>query len=248
MKRVILILFIFLLVINLVSAQEVSESDPCEGLTESQCKAAQIWVKSLTPSIITSDKGEREYYPNELIVLSDATSPEDLVRAKEQIERDFTYAIDLLEDYKGNLEDAQIRGLFGKTNQLFPDYNEIISEIDSKVSFFNNLKDQIPSQNTGSELRDLRASARDEWMELILIERYAVLRLQPARLIAGAGYSIDEVLTGNIHYLTHHFNNYPNWIEFKARASNDQDIYDPDESGFVQSWIDSDNEWSTFMA
>jgi len=241
-KKLILVFFM-LLNILVVSAQVLKEDlgeDPCEDLTVSQCKAAKVWVKSLTPTVDTSG---REYYTNELIILNDNTSQEDLGRAKQRITGDFTYAIDILADYQGNLEDAQSQGLFGTTNQLFPDYNDIISELDNKVSFFSSLKNQIPNQNTGSELRDLRASARDEWIGLILIERYALLRLQPARV--ARGYDANDVLTGDMPYLTYHFNNYPDWEEFKSRASNDQNIYDNTQSGFVQSWIDSNDEWRT---
>jgi len=246
-KKLILVFFM-LLNILVVSAQDLKEDvgeDPCEGLTVSQCKAAKVWVQSLTPTV---DPSGREYYTNELIILNDDTSQEDLGRAKQRITGDFTYAIDVLLDYKGNLEDAQSQGLFGTfdTVNIFPDYDSVISELNSKKDVFTALQNNIMSQGTGSELRDLRASARDDWMGLVLIERYAYLRIQPARLANLNDGTADATLKGNINdYLSNHFNTYPEYSVFVDRAVNNKNIYDPDVDGFAQSWMDSAIEWRT---
>ena len=234
MRKAILIIFVSLFLMNSVFALD------CSNLTEDQCKASQVWVKSLTPSV---DSTGREYYSNELITLDEDTSSEDLTKAKTRVESDFKYVINLLTDYKGNLQTEEERGLYGDSHQIFEDCEDIISLIDSKISFFQNLQNQIQSQSNGAELRDLRASARKEWLEVYLIEKYAYLRLQPARAIVGTKCSVEETLEGNIPYLSEHFNLYPLWVEFKQRALNDQNIYDSSKQGFVQSWLDSAQEW-----
>jgi len=213
----------------------------CTGLTESQCKASTIGVPSLEPVI---REGGGEYYPTILIILNESTPTEELMRAKERVEQDLQYAADIAFDFKDNIEHEQgTRQLFGESFELFPDYNEVISELQVKIDFFDNLKAQVSNQNTGSELRDLRASARNEWFETLLLERYALLRIQPARVILSTGYSIDEILVENVQYLSDHFRLYPVWIEFKRRAVDDTHIYSSDKSGFVQSWTVSRDGW-----
>jgi len=226
-KKFILVFFM-LLNILVVSAQAPTEG-VCKDLNENECKASIVYIN-----------------PSTSIILHDGTSQDDLNTAKTKITEDFTYAIDLLTDYKVNLEDAQSQGLFGTfgTVDIFPDYGSVISELDSKIGVFNGLKDNIMSQGTGSELRALRASARVEWMGLILIERYAYLRIQPARLANLNDGTADDTLRGEIdNYLLNHFNTYPEYSMFVNRALDNENMYDGTPSDFVQSWTDSANEW-----
>ena len=112
MRKAILIIFVSLFLMNSVFALD------CSNLTEDQCKASQVWVKSLTPSV---DSTGREYYSNELITLDEDTSSEDLTKAKTRVESDFKYVINLLTDYKGNLQTEEERGLYGDSHQIFED-------------------------------------------------------------------------------------------------------------------------------
>jgi len=194
-------------------------------------------------SVLASQADTDSLTSSNNIVASGGDSSSDSSTSKSRFENNLNYAIDLLSDYKGNLQIEEERGLYGNSHQLFEDYEDIISLIDSKISFFQNLQQQVRSLSDENDIGVLLGYAKEEWMEVYLIEKYAYLRLQPARAILGTKCSVNEILESNIPYLSEHFNLYPLWIEFKQRALNDQNIYESTKQGFVQSWLDSAQEW-----
>ena len=151
-----------------------------------------------------------------------------------------------LEDYSGNLKVEKEGGGFGNSNQLFTDYSKVIEEIDSGISKLKSLKKEVDKAKVEKDLEKVRSEVDKEWIEMLIIERYAFLRLQPARAVKKIECSVNEVLNGNITYLSSHFKKYPLYEEFRKRAIKDKHIYDSSKQGFVQSWLDSEKAWEEF--
>jgi hypothetical protein len=165
--------------------------------------------------------------------------------AQDLLTGEINSTIKALQSYKENIESEAKKGIFGENYKLFPDYTTVLTYIDVQVAELDKLLQKMEKLKEGSPLVEVRTKADELISNTDTLNQYLRLRILPSQISSGLGCLADEVLNGNITFLSQHFNQYPLWITFMDRAKHDKNIYNASIDGFEESWSYAEHDART---